>query len=158
MPFEKLQAARGRMKEEQWRWLYVSLWFGLRPMELDRLAEGKNFEITNNGDIDVLWIEQLKLSSVSKEDRWKNIPVVFPQQQEALAMLKLGVKRPLVKTIQKHVGPGINTYGGRKAFSDMMTALGQDENHVSRWLGHATLQRTKRNYVDKKKVEYKKAG
>lgn len=139
----------------QWEWIYVSVWFGLRPKEV----EGK-WKITTDGKVDILNVYQTKLRGLKDEDRWKMIPVLYPEQRKALSMLKLGgLKRPLVKTMQSILNDEeYSLYSGRKGFTDLMLDKGQDLEAISAWLGHRTIDRTWRHYKNRKRVQYKKPG
>lgn len=136
----------------QFEWVYVSFWFGLRPKEVTG-----QWKLTKDGNVDILNIYQSKLTTVKKEDRWKLIPVLYPEQRRALSMIKLGgLKRPLLKTVVSIFGEGFGLYSGRKGFTDLMLDKGQDLEAISAWLGHRTLDRTWRHYKNRNRVQYKK--
>lgn len=138
------------LREDLFNWLYLSLWFGLRPPEVDSLRATARVETIR--DHKVLYIYQSKLTSMAKEKRWKAIPCLEKEQLHALDMIKRPYKRPLVKTIAKYFGEGVNTYGGRKAFTDLMLSRGHKFEDISMWLGHTSIDRTWRNYKDRQKV------
>jgi hypothetical protein len=143
------------LKEIHFNWLYISLWFGLRPAEVDSLidGEGHTFKIENKQGKTVLSVYQSKLTSLSKDKRWKYIPVLFEEQEKGLRLIcDQNFKRPLVKTIKRHLGDSLTTYGGRKGFHELMTEKGISLEVVSSWMGHASIERTWRRYRDKDKV------
>jgi len=152
---EQLEAARGRLSAEQYRWLYLSVWLGLRPPEVDSLATAR---LSREQGVPVVWVYQSKLRGVRKEDRYKPIPILYPEQRKCLEMMKEPVKRPLVKTVQKHVLAGANLYGGRKGFTDLMLSRGQTLEDISTWLGHATIERTWASYKQRQKVSFRKVS
>lgn len=149
-----------RLKElppEQLRWLRVSVYFGLRPIEIDGLGNDTTWEATR--DENKTWIfhvYQSKLIGVERARRWKHIPCILPEQAELLTEIKLGkpMKRPWPKTLQKHLGPGYGVYGGRKGFEKLMRSYGQKFDNISRWLGHQDPKRTERHYRETEAVEY----
>jgi hypothetical protein len=154
-PFTKaiLERQRGQLLAGQWEWLWVTLFFGLRPSEVN-----PNWKLTVEPDgTQVLWVYQGKLTSVRKEERWKLIPLLYPEQHEALNYLKLGsYRRPWTKTLRGHFGDGYGLYSGRKGFTDLMLERGQAIEHVSAWLGHRSIERTWKHYKNRLRVQFKK--
>lgn len=155
---EALESARDKLLPEQYRWLYISVWLGLRPNEIDRLQQPNSVreEKDQNGVV-VLWVYQPKLVTLPREERYKPIPLIYPEQRAVLSMLDQPLKRPLVKTLQKHIKDGITTYGGRKGFVDLMLSKGQDIADISIWMGHRQITTTWGPYKNKKKFGYKLA-
>lgn len=137
----------------QYEWVFVSFWFGLRPIEVT--SKDWKVEVEPDGT-QILWVYQSKLTSVPKDRRWKLIPILYEEQKQALAFLQLGsVKRPLCKTIVSIFGKGFGLYAGRKGFADEMEKVRKHSIvHVSTWLGHATLDRTMKNYRNRLKANY----
>lgn len=145
----------------QWNWLFIGLFFGLRPKEVDSLVNQKNWKIEWNeqNKVDVLMIYQSKLSSLSKEKRWKPIPITFEEQKEALKLIKNGeFKRPLNKTIQRILEGQIETYSPRKGFADLMLERGFGLEDISIFLGHSDINMTWRHYKDKFTFKLPKTG
>lgn len=142
--------------EPQFFWLSLSLWFGLRPIEVDRLKkehEGKFWRITKQQEgrksYLVLEIYQSKLTAVSREKRWKKIPCLFDEQKNLIKKIgKEEPKSPLVKTIKRYLGEGVNRYGGRKGFEKMMRKKKVPFDASSSYLGHQNVDRTWKNYRD----------
>ncbi len=86
------------------------------------------------------------------EDRWKPIPIIFDEQKFALKIIEAqNFKRPLIKTIRKCFGPGVDSYGGRKGFPDQMLSKNQLFENISVWMGHSTLQRTWYSYKSRRR-------
>lgn len=158
----ELEAIKSNLKIEQYNWVYISLWFGLRPEEVDALkdpdAEYPYYVEAQDG-VDILHVYQTKLQeSVDEEERWKLIPVLYPEQEQALKIIRSGkFDRPLPKTLQKYLNkPHADTYSGRKSFTDLMLGLGQRLEDISQWMGHTTLDRTWSDYKRRDKVHFTK--
>ena len=149
---EDLYKVKGSLNKKNFNWLFISIWFGLRPQEIDNLKD-KNFwkiEILPSGR-KILWVLQTKIIAVPFEDRWKPIPLLFDEQFFALKIIESGnFKRPLVKTMRKHFDQGVTLYGGRKGFTDFMLSKGQSLENISIWMGHSTLSRTWRSYKNRR--------
>jgi hypothetical protein len=158
---EMLETARERLKPEHYNWLYLSVWFGLRTGEVDGLGKpGRSrLDLKDPCGHPVLWVYQTKLvgGGVSREDRWKAIPCFRPEQLAALDLIGKH-KRPLVKTVQKHIATDVNLHGGRKGFQDLMEKLGREFTELSAWLGHQSLNMTWGPYRNRKQARFKKAG
>lgn len=154
-----LESARNVLIPEQYNWLYLSIWLGLRPKEIDQLRDpGFRRVLYNETGIPILWIYQSKLCSVPERYRWKLIPLFLEQQQSTIAIIESGnFKRPLVKTVKAHIHPDLNLYGGRKGFTDLMLSKGQLLENISQWMGHSTVQRTWSNYKSRLFVHYDEA-
>lgn len=148
--------------EGQYEWVHLSLWFGLRPSEVDALKDSKNYRIEDNINprIKVLWVYQSKLSAVSKEKRWKPIPILFKEQLEALDYIESkNFKKPMNKTLKNATGlTDVGSYSGRKGFTDLMLSLEQDLEDISVWLGHATIDMTWKHYKNKNKINFNKTS
>src|SRR5690606_20909167 len=125
---EMLEKAKLSLSEEHFNWLKISLWFGLRPNEVDSLKKlnrkdhtSPYFEKHEDGKTDILVVYQSKLRLQKQKDRWKYIPLCEPEQIEMKKIITEGnFKRPLVKTLQLHIDEELNNYGGRKGFTDLM--------------------------------------
>jgi integrase len=147
-----------QLKVLNYNWLKISVWLGLRPMEVDQLADPTKYRLAKCGKTEVLWIYQTKLVSIPPEKRWKPIPLIFPEQRAVLDIIKTqAFKRPLVKTVKHHFGNQTTLYGGRKGFTDLMLARGQRLEDISQWMGHSSIERTWRNYKDPRIVHYRSA-
>lgn len=150
---EKLDKVRAQINQPNFNWIFLSVWFGLRPQEVDNLNNKSlwRIEALATGR-KILWIFQTKIIALPPEDRWKPIPIIFDQQEFALRIIDSSLfKRPLTKTIRKHFGLGTTLYGGRKGFTDLMLSKGQSLENISIWMGHATLSRTWRSYKSRRR-------
>lgn len=146
---ERLVALKENFKPLQFNWLYLTLWFGLRPFELNNVKYSV-YRHEEKG-VDVIKIYQPKLMELPEEERWKHIPILYPEQAKCIEILdSKQYQRPLAKTVSRYFGEDFHLYGGRKAFTDIMMARGQDFIEVSSWMGHQNLDRTWRNYMKKK--------
>lgn len=150
---ERLDEIREKTNQPNFNWIYLSVWFGLRPQEDDNLHNASLWRLeTLETGRKILWVFQTKIIALPPEDRWKPIPIIFEQQEFALRIIESGVfKRPLTKTIRKHFGQGTTLYGGRRGFVDLMLSKRQALENISIWMGHSTLDRTWRSYKQRRK-------
>jgi integrase len=141
---------------ENYNWIYLSIWLGLRPIEVDNLKKPESrttWFIEEHNGIPVLWVYQSKLTGISREKRLKPIPLKYTEQQKCLEIIKSKkIKRPLNKTIQKYFTFDTTCYGGRKGFTDLMLERGNTLESISQWMGHKNINRTWKDYKDKNKV------
>jgi hypothetical protein len=148
------------LPEEQQLWMRYSVFFGLRPSEIDSLKpknRDKVWKLTKDSrGIPILHFYQKKLIKISRERRWKRIPGILKEQKELLKLLEKNptLRRPYAKVIQKYLGKGYGLYGGRKGFEKYMRDQGQSFINISRWLGHQDIRRTEWNYREAEAVEY----
>jgi integrase len=134
----------------QWNWLFVALWFGLRPSEVDNLKSNKFWRIDKIEETDVLMVYQTKLTGVPKDKRWKPIPIYFDEQKQAIDLILTGeFKRPTAKTVAKYLGEGHNNYSPRKGFTDLMLGRGFSLEDISAFLGHSSIDTTWKHYKNK---------
>lgn len=141
---------------EQWNWLFISLWFGLRPKEVDSLANTKTWRVEYDKDhkVKVLYVYQSKLVSVQKDKRWKPIPIYFEEQREAFKLILSGrFNRPLNKTLKNIFNTKIESYSCRKGFTDLMLDKGFQLEDISIFLGHADISMTWKHYKNKKRFK-----
>lgn len=141
-----------KINTKDFNWLFVSVWLGLRPQEIDNLHDNTTWKMeTLPTGRKLLWVFQTKIIALPSEDRWKPIPILFDEQHFALKIISdKTFKRPLTKTIRKHIGNGHDCYGGRKGFVDLMLSKNQTLENISIWMGHSTLNRTWRSYKNKR--------
>jgi hypothetical protein len=104
---QKLEKIKDQLKPEQYRWLYISVWAGLRPKEIDLLqnsSDAERYKVTSTmvekRNVPVLEVYQSKLASVHRDHRWKYIPLFLKEQQKILTYLEQNLKRPLNKTLK----------------------------------------------------------
>ena len=115
-----LVSVSGRMNQANFNWLFLSVWPGLRPQEIDNLHEIQLWRVeTPIVGRKVFWIYQTKIIALPPEDRWKPMRQYFSKD--------------------------IDLYGGRKGFTDLMLSRGNTIENISIWMGHSTLDRTWRS-------------
>lgn len=147
---DELEAAKSKLLPEHYRWLYVAIWFGLRPGEVDSLSKPTSWRTLQSGDYETLTVYQPKLTSLPRQKRWKLIPILFEEQRTALKYIQEGqLKRPLPKTVRKNVKDGANCYGPRKGFTDLMLSRGYTIESIAAWMGHTSIERTWRSYKNR---------
>lgn len=141
----ELQRAKISMERKKWNWLYLTLWFGLRPSELDKLV----YKVEMHGSIKLLAVYQHKLTRLPPEQRWKFIPILFQEQREGMKMIILSdFQKPSIPTIRKYVNAGATRRGGRKGFVALMWEAGRYPKALSfRWLGHKSVRTTDNHYT-----------
>lgn len=153
---ENLQANIKHFSSEQGAWLSLSVWFGLRPKEVDQLrqpAGAWTWTLKSEGKIPYIQLFQTKLTGIPRAERYKNIPCLRDEQVALITLLGTnGIKRPLCKTVRKYLGDRITLYGGRKGFTDLMLSFGYELEVISAWMGHRSIQMTWAKYKGKKKV------
>jgi len=145
LSWEQLKSVKDKMLIENWNWLYLTLWFGLRPSELNNLKWG----IEEYKGVMVLAVFQHKLVRIPTDQRWKFIPILFEEQRAAIDILVTKNYRvPLVKTLRRHIGPRVTLRAGRKGFVALMWEQGKYPKEVSyRWLGHKSVRTTNNHYT-----------
>lgn len=140
-----------------WNWMFIGLWFGLRPIEIDSLKESKNYKIYEDSGVEVISVYQSKLRHLPIEKRWKDIPIYTKQQKEAIQLIKMkAFKRPLNKTLGRFFNNKIETYSPRKGFTDLMLSLGFALEDISQFLGHTSIDMTWKHYKNKKSFKLPK--
>lgn len=148
---------------QHWNWLFIGLFFGLRPSEIENLKKKNQptkkekfykigFDHTNK--IDVLYVYQNKLKNLPESKRWKIIPVNEPEQKEALKLIESkDFKKPLNKILKPLFNfleiEGIGAYSPRKGFTDLMLDRKYLLEDISTFLGHSSIEMTWRHYKDK---------
>lgn len=148
-----LYGAREAMDAAAWNWLALSLWFGLRPPEVDGLKVAGQWRIERHKDTDILFVYQTKLKGVARDQRWKYIPCLRQEQASLLSVIKSGeFERPSIKVMHSRFGEHANLYAGRKGFEMLMDGFGYRLEDISLWLGHKSIERTWRNYKNRTRV------
>jgi hypothetical protein len=150
---EQLEIIYTTMNRSNFNWLFLSVWLGLRPQEIDNLNDNSlcTIETLPTGKT-ILWVFQTKIVALPPEDRWKPIPILYDEQRFALKIIQSkSFKRPIAKTMRHYFGYGTDLYAGRKGFSDLMLSKGNSLENISVWMGHSTLERTWRSYKNKGK-------
>lgn len=162
---EQLEEIASEIKPEWYNWFYLSVWFGLRPSEVDQLQKQsgrrtwwiEDAETAAGESVTALWLYQKKLVNLPPEKRVKVIPVILDQQRKGLEILRSGnfLRPSHSRHIQKHFGEQVYLYGGRKGFAALMRRYGQDQRDYSRWMGHSSIERTEISYEDRHLVGFK---
>lgn len=145
---QMLDKAQGKLKTEQYNWLFISVWLGLRPEEID----AKKMKVFTQGGIQAVSVYQSKLVKLNPKNRWKHIPLLYPQQKLAIKLWE-NAKRPLRKTLHKVFGKTVHLYGGRKGFHALMSPKHSDDI-IATWLGHQSLDTLREHYIDRTKVRF----
>jgi integrase len=157
---EALESQKSNLKPMQYNWLFITVWFGLRADEMAVIGDdkaGTKFYTSISKGVTILHVYQPKLVLVPFDERWKMIPILYPEQKIALKLLEKGkFSRPLNSTLKKYFTPRTTCRGGRKGFTDLMLGKGQDFVDISQWLGHKSLDRTWGDYKNRKIVHFKK--
>jgi hypothetical protein len=154
-----LEQLKGSLSREQHNWMYVSLWFGLRPQEMRGLGNPAltYFSIDTEKGVELLNIKQTKLSNLPEDSQWKGIPILYPEQRLAAEMIrKQATATPLPKTIQRYTKGNHKLYAGRKGFGPLMWDKGHDIVEVSSWLGHKSIDRTYSDYMKWQKLKLRR--
>lgn len=153
-----LATAKQKLKPEQYNWLFISAWLGLRPNEVDDLKEGNGlwWRVVQSEGTRCIDVKQRKLKHLPETKQWKLIPILFPEQETALKLVITGdFKRPLVKTLRA-LHPGLTCYGGRKHFEYLMIEVkGYSEYAVADWMGHKDTKMLVEKYRNRRKVRLK---
>lgn len=152
-----LRSLESKLTPEHYRFMFISFAFGLRPIEVDGIfADKASWKVVTDRTtgVKILEVYQSKLTSIDEQDRWKLIPVIFDEQEQALDYIKLGAKRPRSYHITEASRGAYTLYAGRKGFTDWMLEQGQSLEDISAWLGHKSIERTWRHYKDKNKVHF----
>ena len=148
---EMLEAARTKLPEPEWRWLYLSVWLGLRPTEVDHIRTAR-LDTNNETGYPVLWVYQSKLTSLPEDKRHKPVALVFPEQLAVLDMLAQEMKRPSAYTMRSVFGEGFGVYGGRKGFQALLNSRGIHGPDVVTMFGHRSERTTKEHYWNWQKL------
>ena len=158
--------AKGILIPENYNWLYLTVWLGLRPTEVDSL-KSKNTrcfnvetQILNGVATKVISIYQPKLLNVAADKRWKRIPLFLPEQKKCLKIIdEKCFRRPLNKSLRAAFPDArITCYSGRKGFVDLMMDHEQQILDISMWLGHQSIETTMKYYKQKQIVRFKKVA
>jgi hypothetical protein len=146
-----LDAHKDKMTPEQYNWLFVSVWFGLRPREVDNLRTPDESLWYLARDPDHTWVlsvfqEKLFERGVASDDCWKRLPCVFPEQLRAVEMIQSGaLSKPIGskgRFMRDVFGVGFSHYAGRNNFSGLLRDAGFDLETRKHWLGHLSIKTT----------------
>ena len=76
---ERLAQAKRKLKAKHYQWIYLSVWAGLRPLEIDQLKDKAHYSIKKLSDGTlVLWVYQTKLVSLPPLGTMETHPASFP--------------------------------------------------------------------------------
>jgi hypothetical protein len=156
----ELERHKLSMRTAWFNWFYLSVWFGLRPIEVDLLKKPtgpRTWHAGVKGGVPFLGVYQTKLTSVPRDKRTKIIPCIVPEQVRALKIIEEGnFRRPShTRHIKKWFSENTTLYGGRKGFQQLMLSLGQQIEDISNWMGHQSIDRTWRSYKNKQAINFK---
>lgn len=156
-----LENKRSLMQDKHYKYLFVSVWFGLRPEEIDQLPNNEGItwrvEADKQTKVDVFWVYQPKLVALHPDKRWKPLPIIFDEQKTAVEYVKEGLLyRPILKHMRTWFKEGVTLYAGRKGFQDLMLDRGQILENISMWMGHQDISRTWKSYRNKRRVAFNK--
>jgi integrase len=146
-----LAAKKSKLSEPNYAFLFVSVWFGLRPSEVSKL--GTPVIRANQDGTEFLVVYQSKLSGIQKSKRYKAIPIVCDEQRAAVKMLSEPIKAPIYQKMREVFGNGFGLYAGRKGFADLMLSKGYSIEDISLWLGHTSIETTWTHYKNKNALE-----
>jgi hypothetical protein len=151
---ELLESKKSELKPEYYRWLYITLWLGLRPVEVENEYK-LSTKIVRGKSIKVISVYQSKLMGVVKEKRWKHIPLLYPEQTKAVEFLEAKEwRKPYTPLLKEVFGERFFLYMGRKGFTEIMLEKGHRFETVADWLGHTDGgQLLKKHYRDSTRVE-----
>jgi integrase len=155
---EDVTKLRAKLTPEQYGWLWVCFWFGLRPEECDQIVpetKGKLWWIEDK----TLVIYQPKLRAVMPADRLKRIPALLPEQEEALRLCESAkLYRPARRAVVRAFPEGTTLYGARHGFVLLQDTKNVDLRIISQWLGHRELSTTQKYYQQLGLLKLPKAG
>lgn len=151
-----LYRAEHKFLPAEYRWLYLSVWFGLRPGEVDLLSKSSGeftWKIREVAGEKRLYVFQPK-NEGDEDKEWKYIPCQQPEQVEGLKLVGKELKRPSQFKMFDRFGGTITLYGGRQGFVKLMKFFQAEYHQISQWLGHAELDRTYRDYTKRLEEDY----
>lgn len=149
---EMLNSKKDQLSEENYNFLFISVWFGLRPFEIKSL-ETSTIKYNDQG-LKFLIVYQSKLKMLQKSKRFKAIPILFTEQEDALKIIESKkFKAPIYKLMRKVFGEDFGLYAGRKGFTDLMLSKGYMLEDISLWLGHTSIETTWAHYKNKNTLE-----
>lgn len=150
LSYEMLERLKDRFTEGQYRWLFISRAFGLRPEEVN----SELWAVSETGITKYLHVQQPKLirAGLPPINCWKKIPALEPEQKKALELIESG--ETLIKPKQKKFkglfdsrGRAITAYSGRKDFVPSAIA-GHGREVAADWAGHRSTDTTRQHYDD----------
>lgn len=147
LSLELLRKNKSSLNLSEYNWLLISVAFGLRPEEINKsLKTPGKWGFKNNA----LYVYQYKLERTepNPKRRWKKIDIHFEHQREARKVIMAGkFHHPSRRKLRQVFGEKMTYYGGRKEFFPFMKKQ-FDAYTVSSWLGHRSLETSRRYYDD----------
>jgi len=145
-----LESKRLEMEPKYYEWLFLSVWFGLRPREVDNLLmdDSSLWYFTEDSEEGILSVFQQKLfeRGLPAERCWKHIPIEFKEQKVALIYIReKKFSKPTGsggRFMPKTFGYGFKHYAGRINFSGMLKALGYSLEERRDRMGHLSTKTT----------------
>lgn len=146
---EHLKDLRKKLAPKEFAWVLVAFAFGLRPEETDQLRQPDSSTWAIEKEGKVLAVYQPKLRRVTRDRRWKRIPVVTHLQKQAIQLLRdPHLARPGRRRVERAFPEGVSLYGCRHGFCRHMEELGYSMDKISKWLGHRSIKTTEKYYRD----------
>lgn len=162
---EKQNKISGIFTEKEINFFKATWAFGLRPEELMNTSLiGKFFKKNTDKKTGTVFITiyQGKLTGVSEEKRFKNIPLKWKEQFAALSIIETqNFSKPSYKSITKMAEiikcntlyQKLGLYSGRKGFINWCFDQGETSIHaVASWMGHTDIKITFAIYRDREQV------
>jgi hypothetical protein len=153
--YDQLKEAKDKLRIDNYNWIYLTIWLGLRPEEVDYLKQ--EYHMVTQGEVTAIDVFQPKLINQPEHKQWKLIPLLYLEQRIALQIIEAGnYKRPLVKTMERVFGDGFKLYAGRKGFEHQMIEVkGHEIETVAAWMGHQKIQTLWDKYRNRRKIRIK---
>ncbi len=143
----------------------ATFFLGLRPDELMKSVNGGNnySRITDlKSGLEVVRIEQEKLSGLSSDKRTKLIAIKWQEQQSAVEIIETkNFSKPSYEKITKMAKAikcntklkSFGLYSGRKGFTNWCFDKGETDCFaISSWLGHSSPEMTFKVYRDRQRL------
>jgi hypothetical protein len=75
---ERLDEVHGELNQLNFNWVYLTVWSGLWPQEVDNLKDQNLWRLeTLATGRKISWVFQTKIIALPSEDLWKPIPIIF---------------------------------------------------------------------------------
>jgi len=144
---EILERTKKDFTPEEWNWLFVSLWLGLRPREVNNLLKSdRTLWGWSGGSLEVFQ-EKLCERAVPTHKCWKLIELKEPEQKLARLVIEKGnFTQPTGFKIKKILGKGYSAYAGRKGVVDLLKSRGYSLAQCRDLCGHLTSVTTEKYY------------
>lgn len=136
LTLEILTKLKGRIPEAWWNWYFCAFWLFLRSDEVDL------------GKVKLVPANHPKFDTVAeiympKVDKTKGVPLIFPEQKEAIKLLSQ-VEKPVTEKVPENVFVRSPRRGG----SEHLKRLGFNQECRKAWLGHVDKSTLGQHYDD----------